>query len=59
MQILGQSYYRITKIRAEGKSINITLTCENFQEITLFLTIPETQILIDELRWQLDDAMLR
>lgn len=59
MQSLGQSHYRITKIRAEGKSINITLTCENFQEITISLTIAETQILIHELQWQLDDAMLR
>jgi len=59
MQILGQSHYRITKIRAEGKMINITLTCHNSQEIVLELTIPETQILIDELHWQSDDAMLR
>jgi len=58
MQILGQSYYRITKVQAEYNLISIVLTSHNSQEIVLVLTPKEAQILIDELHRQLDDAML-
>lgn len=49
MKILGQSYYRITKVQSEYNLISIVLTSHNSQEITLLLTPKEAQILIDEI----------
>jgi len=49
MKILGQSYYRITKVQSEYNLISIVLTCPNSQEITLLLTHKEALILIDEI----------
>jgi len=50
MKILGQSHYRITKVQAEYNLISIVLTCHNSQEIVLYLTHKEAQILINEIQ---------
>lgn len=53
MEILGQSHYRITKVVSEHNLISIVLTCHNSQEIVLFLTPKEAQILINALQQNL------